>query len=107
MSWPGSIRAAVFLPAAGKPPSFRPEPPFARISGSLSMRTSDVSAKIAPFVDRMPSCRAFEGTIMTDFEKEHDWLDAMMMGRARISDAGSGPLQMSNASWRETPSPLQ
>jgi hypothetical protein len=35
---------------------------------------------------------------MTNFEKERDRLEGMMSGRggARISDAGGGPLQVTN-----------
>jgi hypothetical protein len=67
----------------------------------LSMTTSDLSAKIPPFVHprvKLPRGRALEGTIMTGFEKERDRLDAMMRARSgsHISDASGGPPQISD-----------
>jgi murein DD-endopeptidase MepM/ murein hydrolase activator NlpD len=52
---------------------------------------------VDPMRVKLPRGRSLEGTMMNGFEKERDRLDAMMTGRgARISDAGGGPVQLTN-----------
>jgi murein DD-endopeptidase MepM/ murein hydrolase activator NlpD len=55
---------------------------------------------VDPMRIKLPRGRSLEGPMMASFEKERDRLDAMMSGRgsgpARISDATSGPLQVTN-----------
>ncbi len=50
---------------------------------------------VDPMRIKLPRGRSLEGTMLTNFEKERDRLDAMMSGRgARISDASGGPVQL-------------
>jgi murein DD-endopeptidase MepM/ murein hydrolase activator NlpD len=52
---------------------------------------------VDPMRVKLPRGRALEGAVMAGFEKERDRLDGMMSGRgSRISDASSGPLQVTN-----------
>ena len=53
---------------------------------------------VDPMRIKLPRGRSLDGGMMTSFEKERDRLDGMMSGRggARISDAGGGPLQVTN-----------
>jgi hypothetical protein len=53
---------------------------------------------VDPMRIKLPRGRSLDGGMMTNFEKERDRLDGMMSGRggARISDAGGGPLQVTN-----------
>jgi murein DD-endopeptidase MepM/ murein hydrolase activator NlpD len=51
---------------------------------------------VDPMRIKLPRGRALDGAMMANFEKERDRLDAMMAGRARISDASGGPLRVSN-----------
>ncbi len=53
---------------------------------------------VDPMRIKLPRGRSLDGSIMASFEKERDRLEAMMSGRggARISDAGGGPLQVTN-----------
>ncbi|MGA8900928.1 peptidoglycan DD-metalloendopeptidase family protein [Bradyrhizobium sp.] len=50
---------------------------------------------VDPMRVKLPRGRSLEGPMLTNFEKERDRLDAMMTGRARISDANGGPVQLS------------
>ncbi|WP_024506022.1 M23 family metallopeptidase [Bradyrhizobium sp. ARR65] len=55
---------------------------------------------VDPMRVKLPRGRALEGAMMAGFEKERDRLDSMMSGRggavSRISDATSGPPQVTN-----------
>ncbi|WP_407178344.1 peptidoglycan DD-metalloendopeptidase family protein [Bradyrhizobium sp. STM 3562] len=55
---------------------------------------------VDPMRVKLPRGRALEGAMMAGFEKERDRLDSMMSGRggavSRISDATSGPPQLTN-----------
>jgi hypothetical protein len=54
---------------------------------------------VDPMRVKLPRGRSLEGPVMAGFEKERDRLDTMMSNRngaARVSDANSGPQQVSN-----------
>jgi murein DD-endopeptidase MepM/ murein hydrolase activator NlpD len=52
---------------------------------------------VDPMRIKLPRGRSLDGAVMAGFEKERERLDGMMSGRgARISDAGGGPLQVTN-----------
>jgi len=54
---------------------------------------------VDPMRVKLPRGRSLEGAVMAGFEKERDRLDTMMNNRngaARVSDANSGPQQVSN-----------
>ena len=54
---------------------------------------------VDPMRVKLPRGRSLEGPVMASFEKERDRLDTMMSNRngaARVSDATSGPQQVSN-----------